>query len=166
MTLTKKEQERYAALAAIEEQPEGEPTGGEGAHGADAAAIGQQMLLDALGSPEAVQKAVGGRPRVDGQKAGAGPSPTLRARIGAQQRTRFLNAAQTLGITNDSDALRTAVEEFTSRHDPATGRYVLEVDFSNRPAIMEQLLRLASTRGTDPSETLKDLLAKDLLENA
>lgn len=64
MTLSKKEQERYASLAAIEERPEGDPTGGESAHGADAAATGQQVLLDALGSSDAVRKALGVRPPV------------------------------------------------------------------------------------------------------
>ena len=42
MTLSKKDQERYATLAALEEQPTGASTPGDSAHGADAAAIGQQ----------------------------------------------------------------------------------------------------------------------------
>lgn len=165
MTLSKKEQERYAALAAIEEQPQGTPTGGQSAHGADAAAIGQQMLLDALGSVDAVRKAVGGRPRVDGEKAGAGPSPMLRTRIGAFEREQFLQAAEAIGITNDSAALRTAVSEFTSRHSQATKSLVFEVDFSNQPEVMERLILLARKQGMDPANALKDLVAKELSDH-
>ena len=87
MTLSKKDQERYATLAALEEQPTGTSTPGESAHGADAAAIGQQMLLDALGSTQAVARAVGGRPRVGGTAAGAGSSPTIRTRPASARST-------------------------------------------------------------------------------
>lgn len=49
MTLTDRDQKRYTALAALEEQPTGTSTPGVSAHGADAAAIGHQLILDALG---------------------------------------------------------------------------------------------------------------------
>ena len=116
MTLSKKDQERYAALAALEEQPAGASTPGESAHGADAAAIGQQLLLDALGSTQAVTRAVGGRPRVGGAAAGAGSSPTIRTRV-SETRKREVDQLRTqLGMKSDSDVVRAALDEYVERH--------------------------------------------------
>ena len=116
MTISQKEQERYAALAALEEQPTGTSTAGESAHGADAAAIGQQLLLGALGSTKAVQRAVGGRPRVGGKAAGAGSSPTLRVRVTVSRKHDVDRLRAQLGMKNDSDVVRAALDEYVDRH--------------------------------------------------
>lgn len=118
MTLTEKDQERYDRLAALEEQPTGESTPGESVHGADAAAIGQQMLLDALGSADAVTKAVGGRPRLGGADAGTGASPTLRTRVTAHRKAEVDQLRDQLGMKSDSDVVRAALDEFVERHLP------------------------------------------------
>ena len=116
MTLSKKDQERYAALAALEEQPTGTSTPGESAHGADAAAVGQQLLLGALGNAKAVQRAVGGRPRVGGAAAGAGASPTLRVRVTANRKQDVDRRRAQLGMKHDSDVVRAALDEYVERH--------------------------------------------------
>lgn len=116
MSLSKKEQERYARLAALEEQPGGESTPGSSVHGAEAAALGQQMLLEALGDPAAVTKAVGGRPRVGGSAAGDGESPTLRVRVTLDRKHDIIVLRQQLGMKNDSDVVRAAIDEFVDRH--------------------------------------------------
>ena len=116
MTLSKKDQERYAALAALEEQPTSASTPGESAHGADAAAIGQQMLLDALGSTQAVARAVGGRPRVGGTAAGAGSSPTIRTRVTPTRKREVDQLRAQLGMKSDSDVVRAALDEYVQRH--------------------------------------------------
>ena len=119
MTLSKKDQERYAVLAALEEQPTGTSTPGQSARGADAAAIGQQLLLGALGNAKAVQREVGGRPRVGGTAAGAGSSPTLRVRVTAGRKQDVDRLRTKLGMKNDSDVVRAALDEYVERHLPA-----------------------------------------------
>lgn len=116
MTLTKKEQEHYAALAAHEEQPTGTSSTGESAHGADAAAIGQQLLVDALGSTQAVARAVGGRPRVGGAATGAGASPTIHTRVTAARKREVDQLRSQLGMKSDSDVVRAALDEYVQRH--------------------------------------------------
>ena len=116
MTLSKKDQERYATLAALEEQPTGASTPGESAHGADAAAIGQQILLEALGSTQAVARAVGGRPRVGGTAAGSGASPTIRTRVTPTRNREVDQLRAQLGMKTDSDVVRAALDEYVQRH--------------------------------------------------
>jgi hypothetical protein len=116
VSLSKRDQERYTRLAALEEQPKGEPTPGSSVHGADAAALGQQMLLEALGDPAAVTKAVGGRPRVGGSVAGDGESPTLRVRVTRDRKHDILVLRHQLGMKHDSDVVRAAIDEFVDRH--------------------------------------------------
>lgn len=118
MTLSSEDQERYAKMSALEEQAEGAGTGsgGESHHGADAAAIGQQLLLDALGSAEAVDRAVrGGRPNLGGRSAG-GASPTLRVRV-TEDRQHELEILRTrLHRQHTSDIVREALDEYVARH--------------------------------------------------
>jgi hypothetical protein len=116
MTLTKKDQVRYAKLAALEEQQGGASTPGESAHGADAAAIGQQLLLDALGSPSNVTKAVAGRPRLGGPKTGTGASPMLRTRVTPSRKDEVDQLRAQLGMKTESDVLRAALDEYVERH--------------------------------------------------
>jgi len=115
MTMTKKEQARYSALAEQEETPAGVSAPGVSAHGADAAAIGRQMLLEALGSADAVTKATGGRPRI-GRADGLGESPTIRVRVSVDQK-RDIHALRTrMKMKNDSDLVRAALDEYMSTH--------------------------------------------------
>lgn len=102
------EQKRYDALAALEESNEGAPTGGASAHGADAAAIGRALIEQA--------RNVGGRPKIGGA-SGAGPSPVMRARVHPDAKARFLAAIlATTGITEESEALRIAMNEYVDNH--------------------------------------------------
>lgn len=122
MTISKKDLERLAALADLEERPEGTPTGGESAFGADAAAIGQQLLTGALGATAAQKATRGrGRPNVGGAEAGEGESPTLRARVDREQRAMFLAAAEADGLTSSSEALRAAITEYIAWRTPLAG---------------------------------------------
>lgn len=101
MSLSEKEQERYARLAALEEQPEEEPTpGSSSVHGAHAA----------------VTKAAGGRPRVGGSVAGDGESPTLRVRVTPDRKHDIIVLRHQLGMKHDSDVIRAAIDEFVDRH--------------------------------------------------
>lgn len=54
VTFSEEEQEYYAVLAELEEQETGTSTPGESAYGADAAAIGQQLIFNALTNTKAV----------------------------------------------------------------------------------------------------------------
>lgn len=115
MTLTPQDQERLAALAALEETPTGTPTGsGETLRGGDAAAFGRQLLLDALGSEEAVSVAVGGRPRLDPTAPGA--APTIRVRVTQAQKNSISLLRQQMHQKKDSDIVRLALDEYVSRH--------------------------------------------------
>jgi hypothetical protein len=116
MTLTKKEQERYHQLAAIEEQPTGESIPGESHKGAAAAAIGHQLLLEALGSEEAVTKAIGGRPSLGSKTAGSGESPTIRVRVTEKQRRGVTTLKQQMNLGTDSELVRVALDEYLSKH--------------------------------------------------
>lgn len=116
MTLTKKDQERYSRLAAIEEHSDGESTSGESLRGADAAAAGHQLLLAALGSEAAVKKAVGGRPNLGKKAAGSGESPTIRVRVTSAQREHIAVLRRQMKLKNNSDLVRLAVDEYVSRH--------------------------------------------------
>lgn len=116
MTLTKKDQDRYRELAKLEEQPDGESTPGESHRGAAAAAIGQQLLLDALGSQEAVTRAVGGRPTLGQKAAGGGASPTIRVRVTPHQREAIGTLRRQLDLKTDSDLVRVALDEYVSKH--------------------------------------------------
>jgi len=70
----------------------------------------------ALGDLDAVTKAVGGRPRVGGESAGDGESPTLRVRVTQRHKHDILLLRRQLGMKNDSDVVRAALDEFAERH--------------------------------------------------
>lgn len=117
MTLTPEDQERFRKLAELEESPAGESTGGTDPHrGADSAAFGQQLLLDALGSENAVRKAVGGRPNLGHETAGNGPSPTIRVRVTNDQKKNIGILKTRMKMKRDSDVVRVALDEYVSRH--------------------------------------------------
>ena len=116
MTLAKKDQDRYRKLSEIEEQLGGESSPGESRRGAAAAAIGQQLLLDALGSQEAVTKAVGGRPTLGQRASGGGASPTIRVRVTPHQREAIGTLRRQLDLKTDSDLVRVALDEYMSKH--------------------------------------------------
>ena len=116
MTLTQQDQEKYLKLAELEEQSEGVSQPGESYHGSEAAAIGHSLLLEALGSEEAVREALGGRPSLGRTTAGAGPSPTIRVRVTEAQREAISALKNQMRMKHDSELVRAALEEYTSRH--------------------------------------------------
>lgn len=116
MTLTREQQEHYARLAALEEQPGGSSGPGESAFGGEAAAIGRQMLLEALGSEEAVRKAVGGRPRVGGAPAGDGESPTIRVRVTPLRKQQIAMLKKQIHVKHEADVVRAALDEYVANH--------------------------------------------------
>lgn len=116
MTLSKKDQDRYDRMAAEEETAVGAALPGESSHGADAAAIGQQMLLDALGTESAVAKAVG-RPRLDGGQSDGEYSPTIRVRVPKDRKDRLEQLRKAQHRKYASDLVRDAIDEYLERHE-------------------------------------------------
>ncbi|WP_348789188.1 hypothetical protein [Leifsonia sp. NPDC080035] len=115
MTLSKKEQRRYEAMASIEERADGVSETGESAHGADAAALGEQLLLEALGSPEAVERRVG-RPRVDSEGEKGTASPMIQVRISAARKRDLERLRVETRSKSTSDVIRAAIDEYVERH--------------------------------------------------
>lgn len=116
MTLSKKDQDRYDRMAVVEESRAGATVPGESARGVDAAAIGQQFLLEALGSQEAVTKAVG-RPRLDGNAASGEESPTIRVRVLPDRKERLEQLRIAQHRKYASDLVRDAIDEYLERHE-------------------------------------------------
>jgi hypothetical protein len=116
VTLSKKDQDRYDRMAAAEEHSGGESLPGEIARGAGAAALGQQMLLEALGSEEAVARAVG-RPHIDGRGPDGSHSPTIHVRVAEDRRARLERLRGLQHRRYTSDLVRDAIDEYLERHE-------------------------------------------------
>lgn len=116
MTLSKKDQDRYDRMASVEESQLSESRLGQSAHGTDAAVIGQQLLLEALGSRDAVTKAVG-RPRLDGAAASGEESPTIRVRVPQDRKERLEQLRIAQHRKYASDLVRDAIDEYLERHE-------------------------------------------------
>ncbi|MBT1608486.1 ribbon-helix-helix domain-containing protein [Curtobacterium flaccumfaciens pv. betae] len=116
MALSKKDQDRYSRMAAVEEAVDGEVLAGDSAHGADAAAIGQQLLLEALGTDAAVSKAIG-RPRLDGAAPDGEHSPTIRVRVPQDRKERLEQLRIAQHRKYASDLVRDAIDEYLERHE-------------------------------------------------
>lgn len=116
MTLSEKDQDRYDRMAATEQMATGAALSGESVHGADAAAIGQQMLLEALGSSAEVAKAVG-RPRLGGTQPDGEHSPTIRVRVQQDRKDRLERLRRVQHRKYASDLVRDAIDEYLERHE-------------------------------------------------
>jgi hypothetical protein len=117
MTLSRSEQERYERLASLEEQAGGSGTGGKSHRGNEAAAIGQQMLLEAFGDDAAVQRALrGGRPNLEGKSAAGAESPTIRVRVTPARRLQLDVLKTQMNRAHTSDVVRDALDEYVAKH--------------------------------------------------
>lgn len=116
MALSEKDQDRYDRMAGVEETADGDLRDGASAHGADAAAIGRQMLLEGLGSEAAVARAVG-RPRLDGGAPGGEHSPTIRVRVQQDRKERLERLRIAQHRKYASDLVRDAIDEYLERHE-------------------------------------------------
>lgn len=117
MTINDNDQERYDRLSALEEQPTGTSTPGVSHTGADAAAIGRQLLLDALGSEAAVTRAIrGGRPNLAGKSGAGEASPQIRVRVTAARKQQLEELKRQMHRNNTSDVVREAIDEYVSKH--------------------------------------------------
>lgn len=84
--------------------------------GEDAAAHGRSALLDALGSPEALERAVRGRKTL-GHDRPAGRSPKRQVVVPADLDARILAFIAAGGARDFSALARTALDEYLDRHD-------------------------------------------------
>lgn len=117
MSLTPEEQERYHRLAALEEQPGGTSTEGHSHVGATAAEIGHQLLLEALGSEQAVERAVrGGRPSLSGKSGPGSESPTIRVRVTPGRKHDLEILKTQMNCKSTSDIVRAAIDEYVENH--------------------------------------------------
>jgi len=103
-------------MAAVEATADGDSERGESLHGGDVAALGQQMLLDALGSAGAVERAIVGRPRVDKGGGRGQASPTLQVRITAARKKDLERLRLQTHSKSTSDVVRAAIDEYVDRH--------------------------------------------------
>ena len=85
-------------------------------HGQDAAAHGRSALLNALGSPEAIERAVRGRKTL-GHNRPAGRSPKRQVTVPADLDARILAYIAAGGARDFSALARTALDEYLDRHD-------------------------------------------------
>ncbi|WP_380156176.1 hypothetical protein [Kineococcus sp. R86509] len=85
-------------------------------HGQDAAAHGRSALLDALGGPEALERAVRGRKTL-GHNRPAGRSPKRQVTVPADLDARILAFIEAGGARDFSALARTALDEYLDRHD-------------------------------------------------
>ena len=85
-------------------------------HGQDAADHGRSALLDALGSPEAIERAVRGRKTL-GHNRPAGRSPKRQVTVPADLDARILAYIAAGGARDFSALARTALDEYLDRHD-------------------------------------------------
>ncbi|SEH57177.1 MULTISPECIES: hypothetical protein [unclassified Leifsonia] len=115
MGISEKDQDRYAHMAAVEEVVGGQSESGTSVHGTAAAALGQQFLLDALGSVEEVERAVG-RPRVDKAGAKGEGSPLVQVRITAARKRELEALRVQMHRKSTSDVVRAAIDEYVERH--------------------------------------------------
>jgi len=115
VTLSKKDQDRYDRMAAIEETSTGALLPGDSAHGADAAEIGAQLLLDALGSEAAVSKAIG-RPKLGGAAPDGEHSPTIHVRLPRDRKDRLEQLRIVQRRKYAADLVRDAIDEYLDRH--------------------------------------------------
>ena len=108
--MKEREEERYARMADEAESGEALASQPERAEsGSAAAAIGRQLLLNALGDGDAFVKATRGRPPIGAAQNERGNSPVLRARVSQETLERFEWIARTTR-QNRSDLLREAVD--------------------------------------------------------
>lgn len=120
MTISKKDQARYERMAAVEESEHGVLRHGDSARGEQASSIGEQMLRDALGSEEAVTRAVG-RPRVGGGVPTGEHSPTIRVRVEQDRKERLERLRIAQQRRSASDLVRDAIDEYLERHEREFG---------------------------------------------
>ncbi|GAA0314605.1 hypothetical protein [Kineococcus aurantiacus] len=85
-------------------------------HGQDAAAHGRSALLEALGSPEALERAVRGR-KTPGHNRPAGRSPKRQVTVPADLDARILAFIAAGGARDFSALAGTALDEYLDRHD-------------------------------------------------
>jgi hypothetical protein len=103
--LTEADEERYARLADWAENADDIPEGAEVVD-AEATQAGRALMEELLGSPEAVERAMG-RPTVDGTMA-AGKSPIVQVRISRELKGK-LKARADAEHRNTSDLVRDAL---------------------------------------------------------
>ena len=114
MALTKEEQEHYHQLAAEAEGGALMKTTGTALRGADAAAAGRALLVDALGSDEALTAALRrGRPPASVESNGRSPLLQFRA---APDRVAALAELEHFSGLNRSDLLREGLELLLAKH--------------------------------------------------
>lgn len=109
----------YEALAERLTNPATEVRPGETVlRGAEAAAAGRAMMLEAYGSEEALEAAMvrPGRPRIGAKK---GPSPTVRTRVSEEDFALFAQLRQETGRT-EAELLREAVHLLLVQHKIAS----------------------------------------------
>jgi hypothetical protein len=83
--------------------------------GEEASAIGRQLMLDALGSEDAVMKPIGGRPSLGHWTTGGSASPTIRVRVTTTQREGVIMLQNRLNVNHDSDIVMAALDEYMSK---------------------------------------------------
>lgn len=88
-------------------------------HGADAAAHGHELMLQAYGSEEALSAAmvVPGRPKLGSGRRG--PSPTVRARISEQDFAELAHLRELTGRT-EADLVREGVHLLLAQYKQAS----------------------------------------------
>lgn len=137
MTIGKKDQARLADLAAIAESDSPLPAG-KRAHGhrEDDPDYGQRLLLEALGTPEAVEEAIRrGRPPVGSTTPAGAQSPVIRARIDPAREARLEAITQSTG-KKPSTLLREAIDLLLVSYETDQPR-AIPID----PGMLEQLSR-------------------------
>ena len=114
--ISSNDQARYDRMAAVEEASGGQSTEGVSAHGDDAAAIGRQLLLEAMGSAEAVTRAVGRKPLDGGPRTGKAAT-SINLRVGDARKSRLEALREKQHRKNTSDLVRDAIDEYLERHE-------------------------------------------------
>lgn len=143
MTIRKADQERLAALAAAAESATELPAGDGYTHltGEAARAEGNRMLLEALGSPAAIEKEIRrGRPPLGASVPAGSSAPTIRARIDPDRESR-LQAIERATNKNRSLLLREAVDLLLSAYEePKASPFVVVAEFEQAQTDLLQSL--------------------------
>jgi Ribbon-helix-helix protein, copG family len=84
-------------------------------HGAEAAASGRALMEAALGGPEALTRALGGRPHLDPAARPGTRSPVRNVRLPQQMSEQLDRLAQAQG-RNASDVIRDALTSYLTTH--------------------------------------------------
>jgi hypothetical protein len=114
--MKERDERRYERMATEEARPAGRSRDGASLRGAAAASLGEQMLLEALGSDAAVAKAVG-RPKLGGATGNGEASPTLRVRVTQDRKERLERLRLQQHRRYTSDLVREAIDEYLERHE-------------------------------------------------